>query len=344
MKPKIATDPGVVMSTTLHSELGIVCVPTADSMRLMMPEQDLWPISDMWAVHDFFQSRCHVYTARIDKSYGPSQSLDEFCEKAQMENWENAKAMFEAWRSNSGSGCLIWMSHPAWPSLICQLYDYYLNPTGAYFGARIANEPMHILWDAFTNQIKVANNSGKDFKNLHAEAWIYNMDGTQKEHQEAQVHSSADGVATDCFPLTFPADLSPVHFIKLVLKEDSKVISENFYWRGVKEDEYSTLNDMPKIKLAGSFTKKDEDGKDFLDVRLENPTANIALMTCLKVVKSSHPNERILPTFYDDNYVSLLPHETRHIEVEFDSDALHGDQPKIIVQGWNTPQFSLDAN
>lgn len=329
------------IGTTLHSELGIVCVPTADSMRLMMPEEDLWPIGDMWATHDFFQSRCHVYMARINKSYGPSQGLDEFCGKAQMENWENAKSMFESWRSHSGSGCLIWMSHPAWPSLICQFYDYYLNPTAAYFGARIANEPLHILWDSFSNKIKVANNTGKDFKNLHAEAWVYDMDGQQKSHQEGQVDSSADGIAKDCFDLTFPTDLSPVHFIKLRLGDDSGTVSENFYWRGLTEDDYATLNDLPKVNLRGSFTEQQADGKVLMNVRLENPTANIAVMVCLKVVKSSKPAERILPIFYGDNYVSLLPHETRQIEVEFDSAALQGDQAKIVVEGWNTPRFEL---
>jgi hypothetical protein len=329
------------IGTTLHSELGIVAVPTADSMRLMMPEQDLWPVSDDWAVHDFYQSRCKTYLARIDKSYGPSAGLDEFCEKAQMENWENAKAMLEAWRSESGSGCLIWMSHPAWPSLICQLYDYYLNPTGAYFGARLANEPLHILWDAFSNKIKVANNTGRDFKNLQAEAWIYNMDGTPKAHQEAQVNSSADGVATDCFDLTFPGDLSPVHFIKLKLTDGKEVVSENFYWRGITEDEDVTLNDMPKVKLTGSFTGKEENGKDLVDVRLENPTSQVALMVCLKIVKAGTPGERVLPVFYGDNYVSLLPHEARLVRAEFDPALLQGDRPAVVVQGWNVPKFNL---
>jgi hypothetical protein len=329
------------IGTSLHSELGIVCVPTADTMRLMMPEEDLWPISDMWATHDYFQPRCRTYTARINTSYGAAQGLDDFCEKAQMENWENAKAMFESWRSLSGSGCLAWMSHPAWPSLICQFYDYYLNPTAAYFGARIANEPLHILWDSFSNKIKVANNTGKDFKNLQAEAWIYNMDGTQAFYQKAQVNSSADGIATDCFDLTFPANLSPVHFIKLILRDATGTVSQNFYWRGVKEDDYVTLNSMPKVNLVGSSTEKESDGKFLVTVRLENPTANVALMACVKVVKSSKPTERILPIFYRDNYVSLLPHETRQVEVEFDSAALQGDKPKIIVEGWNTPRLEF---
>ncbi len=320
---------------TLHSELGLVCVPTADTMRLMMPEKDLWPISDMWGLHDFAQPRDRIYTKRVNDLYGTSESVDEFCEKAQMLNWETAKAMFEAWRGNGGSGGLAWMSHPAWPSLICQFYDYYLNPTAAYFGAKKANEPLHILWDAFTNKIKVANNSGKSVAGLRAEAWIYNMDGTVKGHQDASVNSDASGVASDCFELTFPPDLSPTHFIKLKLTQGNKVVSENFYWRGLSKKTYEGLSQTPKVSLAASFTAGDAGGMNGLDVHLENPTSQVALMACVKVVRASAPNERVLPIFYEDNYVSLLPHEKRDIHVEYDKALLKGDEPKVVLDGWN---------
>jgi hypothetical protein len=341
---------------TLHSELGIVCVPTADTMRLMMPEKDLWPISDMWYLHDFFQSRCRVYTKRIDQSYGPSDNLDQFCEKAQMENWENAKAMMEAWRSNSGSGGLIWMSHPAWPSLICQLYDYYLNPTSAYFGVKLANEPLHILWDAASGFVKVANNTGKDFAGLHAEAWIYNMDGTQASHQEATVNAGADGMATNCFGLRFPSTLSPVNFIKLVLTDEKgKVASENIYWHSAASEadkpspkkpqdsfeNYLALNEMKPVSLNGSFSKHDVAGTLTLTIQLENPTSQIALMAAVKVVRSDAPAERILPIYYDSNYVTLLPHEKREIHAEFDSALLKGNQPSVLLGGWNVPASKL---
>ena len=329
---------------TLHSELGLVCVPTADTMRLMMPEKDLWPISDMWGLHDFAQSRDRIYTKRVNDMYGPSGSLDEFCEKAQLQNWENAKAMFETWRSNSGSGGLAWMSHPAWPSLICQFYDYYLNPTGAYFGARKANEPLHILRDASTNHVKVANNTGKRFAGLRAEAWIYNLDGAEKAHQEASVNADAAGLASDCFELQFPPDLTPVHFIKLKLTNGGSVVSENFYWRSLKGEEYLPLRDMPKISLTGSFAETVSNGTHVVSVRLENPTDRIALMTCLKVVHSSHPRERILPVFYDDNYLSLLPHEKRDVRLEYDAALLKGDEAKILVDGWNVQALEPRRN
>jgi hypothetical protein len=320
---------------TLHSELGIVCVPTADSMREMMPEGDLWPIGEMWALHDFFQPRTHTYTQRIDKSYGPSRSVDEFCEKAQLENLENAKAMYEAWRSNSGSGGLVWMSQPAWPSLICQFYDYYLNPTGAYFGARKANEPLHVLWDPAANEVKVANNTGKAFRDLRVEAQIYNLEGTEKGHQTARVDSGSDGVATNALALNFPPDLSPVHFIKLRLYDGDKLVSDNFYWRGVQEDAYQTLNDMPKVSLSGTFSRWDQDDRTHLVVHLKNPGSQVALMACLKVVASRNHTRRVLPIEYDDNYISLLPGEKRDIKISFEKSILKGDRPAILVDGWN---------
>ncbi len=326
---------------TLHSELGIVCVPTADSMRLMMPEKDLWPIAGMWYLHDFYQPRCRTYTSRIDKSYGPSSSLDEFCEKAQMHNWENAKALTECWRSNGGSGGLIWMSHPAWPSLICQLYDYYLNPTAAYFGARKGNEPLHILWDAFTNQVKVGNNTGSDFRNLRAEAWVYNLDGTERSHQQAEVNSGAGGIATDCFTVNLPENLTPVYLLKLRLTNGGNTVSENLYWQGTAADDYLALNQMEKTTLSGSCKLAEHDGRSFIDIDLQNPTSHVALMVCAKVVRASKPGERVLPIFYDDNYVTLLPHESRRIRAEFDAALLKGDQPRVVVDGWNVPAMNL---
>jgi Exo-beta-D-glucosaminidase Ig-fold domain len=51
--------------------------------------------------------------------------------------------MYEA-QSKNRMGLLILMSHPCWPSMVWQTYDYYLEPTAGYFGAKKASEPLHI--------------------------------------------------------------------------------------------------------------------------------------------------------------------------------------------------------
>ena len=69
---------------------------------------------------------------------GESSDLEEFCEKAQLLNIEVMKGMYEAWNDkmwNDAAGILIWMSHPCYPSFVWQTYDYYYDPTGAYWGS-----------------------------------------------------------------------------------------------------------------------------------------------------------------------------------------------------------------
>ncbi|MFR6634907.1 MAG: hypothetical protein ACLUQ6_09050 [Alistipes onderdonkii] len=57
--------------------------------------------------------------------------------------------MYEGWQHHmwdDATGIMTWMSQPAYPSLVWQTYDYYLDPTGAYWGIRKACEPVHIQW------------------------------------------------------------------------------------------------------------------------------------------------------------------------------------------------------
>jgi hypothetical protein len=71
-----------------------------------------------------------------------------------------------------------------------------------------------------------------------------------------------------------------------------------------------------------------------LDVDLRNSSRSIALMTHLQLRKE-HSGSRVLPVFYSDNYVSLLPGERKSLTVEVASADLAGEQPLLAVDGWN---------
>jgi len=328
---------------TLHSELGIVCVPTLDSLRLMMPEKDLWPINGMWALHDYFQPRCADYTKLIDDSYGPATDAAGFCEKAQMLNMETSRAMLECWRSRRGSGGLIWMTQPAWPSLICQLYDYYLNPTAAYFGVKKACEPLHILWNPDVNQVQVANDTLNDFTGLTAEATVYDLNGNPRFHQNSTMDVKSGTTAT-CFPLDFSQATTPVQFIKLRLSNSDQLLSDNFYWHGNNRHDYTALSGLPHVRLTGrvaNVANLDSLDSSTLQVTVTNPNPTIALMVCLKVVRDNAAHDRVLPIYYQDNYFSLLPQETKIISVQFSKKSLGDSKPVVIVQGWNVDSQNL---
>ena len=147
----------------LHSELGMPNIVTLDSLRLMMPEQAMWPQGDMWGLHDFSlqgaQGGALVRWNASKKATAARTTSPTGSTLAQFVNYEGYRAMFEA-QSKNRMGLLIWMSHPAWPSFVWQTYDYYFEPTAGYFGVKKASEPLHIQWNPVTDNVEVVNYSG----------------------------------------------------------------------------------------------------------------------------------------------------------------------------------------
>jgi Exo-beta-D-glucosaminidase Ig-fold domain/Glycosyl hydrolases family 2 len=321
----------------LHSELGIVAVPSVESMRAMMPETNLWPINDMWAVHDYQTPRSDHYTKRIIQRYGAPTGIDDYCRKAQMVNMETAKAMFECLRANRGSGELIWMTQSAWPALICQLYDYYFEPTAAYFGAKQGAKPLHIFWDSNADIIEAANDTLNDETDLTAEARAYDLDGKEMWHKSTSLDLPSARVK-NCFAIQRPTDPSAVFFIKLKLCRGKEILDDNFYWSSGKNGSCTNLDQLPHVALPVIASKADDGQTCRLAVHVSNPTPHVTLMIRLKVIRANS-GERVLPVFYEDNYFSLLPGESRSISIEFTDTNLAGEQPKLAIEGWNvTPE------
>jgi hypothetical protein len=326
---------------TFHSELGIVCVPPVESMRAMMPADRLWPINDMWAIHDYQTPRAPLYTRRLAQRYGPPDSLEDYCRKAQMVNFETARAMYECLQSRQGGGLLVWMTQPAWPSLICQLYDYFFEPTAAYFGAKHACEPLHILWDQHARRVKVANDTVSDCVGLKAEAEVYDLNGRERWRAAIGLDVPATS-ARDCFSLDAPSEMGGVYFVRLRLRRADTVLSENFYW-STRSGDCRGLNALPRVRLSLTAALRATPGGFSLRATVSNPSAAVALAIRLKLLRD-RSRERVLPAFYEDNYFALLPGESRAVTVAFSRDALAGEKPRLAVEGWNIQPANIPVD
>jgi hypothetical protein len=208
--------------------------------------------------------------------------------------------------------------------------------TGSFWGAKSACEPVHIYWNENDDRIRVVNTSGKEVAGLHAEAAIYNLDGTRKSEQKVDVVSSPTAVA-DCFKLDFPADLSAVHFIKLRLTDaQGKLISENFYWRGTKYLDYTALNTLKPVQLAMNYESGGNGETETISADITNPanSGTVALAIRPKVVEVDS-DRQILPVHASDGYFSLLPGETRHVTLEFDAPSASVGKPRLVLDCWN---------
>jgi hypothetical protein len=324
---------------TFHSELGIIAFPEVESMRRMMPKEDLWPINDMWALHDYQWGRSEKYTARIESRYGAPTGVEDYCRRAQLLNYESAKAMFECLQSNQGSGVLLWMSQAAWPSMICQLYDYYFEYTSSFFAAKKACQPLHILWDISKNDIRIANNTISDLKNATAKSTIYDAGGV-KLWEKSVSTDVLSASAKSCFMLEHQAN-EKVAFLKLELTANGKIIDDNFYWLQNKAGNCLDLNNMPSTKVSVIVLGESREGIYSAKIKIKNVSSSLSLLNKIKV-KDKNSGESILPVYLSDDYVSLLPDEEKVITLTIEDKFLSNRSSELWLEGWNTKTVKID--
>ena len=320
----------------LHSEIGMPNIPPIESVRAMMPESAIWPQALDWGLHDFNLTGAQggsSFLTIIEESYGGASSGEEWITLAQFLNYEGYRAIFEA-QSKYRMGVLLWMSHPCWPSFVWQTYDYYFEPTAAYFGCKKGSEPLHIQWNRVTENIEVVNYSGGDAKGLTAQAELLNLDGTKMWTKSAALDSAEDSTAT-CIAIESVSGLSAVHFLRLTLTRGGDVLSSNFYLRGLEEGDYRAIRTLPKAQVKATTNAVRQGDRWLLTTELSNASATPALMTRLKAVRE-RSRDRILPAIYSDNYIALMPGERRTITTELNHADTRGEDPRIVVGGFNT--------
>ena len=323
-------------SDKFHSERGMPNVMNYESLARTLKPEDMWPQSNKWGQHDYTMEGAQggsSFNAIIEKGFGKPQSAKEFTDLAQWVNYDGYRGMFES-RSLNRKGLLLWMTHPAWPSMVWQTYDYYFEPTAAYFGCMKANEPLHIQWNAATDVVEVVNYSAGEHPSLIAKAQVINIDGSVAWEKQTTISSKED-TTVECFDLEFPAEVSSAHFIKLWLYDGENIVSDNFYIRGTEEGNYQAIAQMPKVTLSTKVTtNKADNGEWSGNIVVKNTSDTPALMIRINVV-GEKDGDQILPMFYSDNYFSLLPGEERHIDIHWKDVDTRGNAPKVVVTGYN---------
>jgi hypothetical protein len=327
------------------TETGTVSIPTLESIHGMLPQKDWETINDDWAEHDLARgaSAGDKFPLILAARYGKVANLADFVRKAQLMNYESYRAMYEgrnAQMFHPTTAVITWMSHPAQPSFVWQLYHYDLEPNSSLFAVKKAGEMVHIQLNEATHELQVINNLPEPLNGAVAHVAIYNLDGTLAAEHDTPV-TAPPSAATTLGPVELPASISAVHFVKLDLKDaQGKPVSSNFYWQALPEqpDELSDLGDMPPVTLDAKVERSVAPGQQFITVTLHNPTGHIALMAHLqlrsKPTSDKPGGERILPVFDSDNYISLVPNETRIITLEAGASEFKGDA-LVVVDGWN---------
>jgi hypothetical protein len=313
-----------------HSEIGSPNVPEMQIMQRTLDEKDMWPVGPQWRLHDFYPD--NPFEAAVEKNFGGAKNAAEFVELAQFINYNAYRGMFEG-QSKNRPGVLIWMSHPAWPSILWQTYDYFFDTDAAYFAVKHASEPLHIQWNAAADTVEVVNYNAGDQTWLTARAEVIDIDGKVKGRQSASLDSKEDSTASP-IQMQYPAGLARTHFIRLTLLRGDKVLSTSFYLRGNAEEDYAGIRSLPTVKVEMK-TRITQSGSTWhVSAELHNASATPALMVRVKAVREK-TGDPIAPAVYDDNYVALMPGERQTIHIEFDNADARGERPRAVLEGFN---------
>ena len=331
----------------LHSERGMPCVMNIENMTRSFGKDAIDPVSTlahpnvMYGHHDYAlgnvpgassAQRTDTFNNLMAEAFGEPEDAEEFTKWSQWLTYNGYRAIFEA-RSAHRRGMLLWMSHPSWPSMVWQTYDYYFEPTPAYFACRKACEPMHIQWNPLTNEVEAVSWYASEEKDLVVNAEILNLDGSVAWQKETVIDLGADRTVS-CFALEFPDSLSDVFFVRLKLTDSNgRTLSENFYWEGRQEGNWKALRNVPQTRLDVSASEVWSGDEKVMKMEVTNSGKAPALMLRVKVTDSV-TGDLILPAWYSDNYFFMMPGESRTLTVRVREEDSTGD-PVISISGLN---------
>ena len=323
-------------------ETGIPSQPPYNTLIKIIPDlvwdkKDSFPLNDSWGYHDACVGGGHYdwYYQEMTNRFGKAKSIQDFSIKMQLMNAMGYQAIFEAagHKLNDNGGIMLWKLNAAFPSVIWQIYDWYMEPNAGYYFMQNACEPAHVQFNQDDSTVMVVNRSYSALQKVTVEADGYDLQSKRIIHQSESLQVNAAGVHSVFTLADKIKKIKGVTFLLLTMKDASgKTLSNNSYWLASKQN-FTSMASMPKtqVDLKTVETGADKSNRKWT-FRLSNPTNRVAFFVRLQLMNHG---EEILPTFWSANYITLAPHETRTITVNVPLSALKGNNVSVQIEGWN---------
>ena len=323
-----------------NPEYGTCALPDAEYLRTFMPEKMLWPMDkEAWRYREGggFDDMTTVHDVMVN-AYGQSRSIDEYCRKSEAVDAMNHRALWEAWNRASAvrkaTGVLFWYANTPVPKIGSHAWDHSLGLTSAFFAQKSALSPVHAQYDYLDGTVSVMNDTVRD-ESVEVTAAVFDFNSRMLSEKTVKAVASAES-CTDLFKLELPDGLTPVHFIRLSRREGGRETDATVYWRstsaysgpkkmdGPTTTGFETMDSLPKTTLAVKPVRT-EKGVRFT---ISNTGSKIAFM--VKTTIRDRQGRALKPTFYTDNWLALMPGESRAIDAEFPAGAASWE-----VRPWN---------
>jgi exo-1,4-beta-D-glucosaminidase len=269
------------------------------------------------------------------KRYGAPESIEDFCDKMQLMNAVGYQGIFEAagHKLNDIGGVMLWKLNAAFPSVVWQVYDWYLQPNAGYYFMQNAVEPVHIQLNLISHDVMAINKTYKNIGTLTAHIDVFDLDSKSVLHEEKPVSLSASDVKVASNLAQVLGSANGVRIVVLRLKDDAgKVVSSNTYWLS-KDEDYKAMNSMPETTVEAKAENKGfGKSENTWTVDLTNNGSKLAFFVRAQLLKDG---EELQPSFWSSNYISLLPSETNKLKVSCPVSEMRSGKLVLKISGWN---------
>jgi len=327
-------------------ETGIPSQPPYATLAKTIPDL-VWdtklpyPLNNSWGYHDACTgaARYDLYYKEMVKRYGQPATLTNFSEKMQLMNWVGYQGIFEAagHKLNETGGVMLWKLNSALPSVVWQIYDWYLEPNAGYYAMQNAVEPLHIQFNQDDSTAAVINRIHHATGLLTARADIYDINSKLAKSINVNHIGLAEAGTQEVIPLKDV--LKPakgVSFVVLNLTNaEGKTVSHNVYWLAPGND-FSGFNTLQSTQVQVKVLKAEKGiSENKWTLQFSNYSNKLAFFVRPQLMENG---EEVMPTYWTANYFTLAPNESITVAVSAPIAKLGKEQPMVLVEGWNIPK------
>ena len=328
-------------------------IPPLESIKKFIPADKLWPINEYWYFHSGANEGNNTLEniqRVIDKRYGPSSSAEEFSRKAQLAHYEDVRAQYETYATHWANRKMMihWMMNNPWPSFFGHLFDDYYKQGGGYFGAKKGLRPVNVVWDYYASgdrskaKLYVVNQTAEARSNLKVAVEFFNLDGTRKYFTEISGFRIGPNTSREAMTVPRIPNLDPTYLVALHVLMRCAAITTRCWpktsignrppmmtWATrktmsslrralAKWADMSALNTMPRERTeCFRLHLSESNGEKQVSDHTGKSRQPCGVFRASGSHRGENDGEEILPITYDDNYITVFPHETRTIEATF---------------------------
>jgi hypothetical protein len=325
-------------------ETGIPSQPPYASLAKIIPnltwDKSLpFPMNKTWGYHDAAtgNGKYDLYYKEMVKRYGEPISMEDFSDKMQLMNAIGYQGIFEAagHKLNETGGVMLWKLNAAFPSVIWQVYDWFLEPNSGYYFMQNACQPLHVQLNLDDSSVAIINRTYHVANDLTVQATVYSEDSKILYNYTSKISLRTVEVKKSISLSSLLQQAKGTSFVILnLIDPHGRQLSHNVYWLS-PDNNYKSLQTMSpsvvNVKVGNAVLQKSEKS---WTIEFNNPSDKIAFFIHPQLINGDS-GEEVLPCYWSGNYFTLAPHESIQVSVSTPVNKTFAEPIALQIKGWN---------